>query len=120
MNYKLYISGYLEETQQLLVSFSSDDTKREAIDYQAMAFDIIPYGDISAEDVIKNIAKTAPSITNDMKVQEDYTNNDSKSEDFRSLVGKTFNFTHQELYPTDPVKSKEFVSDENVKEAEEI
>ena len=120
MNYKLYISGYIEETQQLLVSFSSDDTKREAIDYQPMAFDVVPYGDISAEDVVKNIAKTAPSITNDMKIQEEYTNNDDKTEALRSLVGQTFNFTHQELYPTDPAKSRQYFTDKDAEEAEEI
>lgn len=122
MNYKLYISGYIEETQQLLVSFSSDDTKREAIDYQAMAFDVVPYGDISAEDIVKNIAKTAPSITNDMKIQEEYTNSDSKAESLRSLVGQTFNFTHEELYPTptDPAKARQYLPNKDAEEAEEI
>jgi hypothetical protein len=51
MNYKIHISGYIESTQQLLVSFSCDDTKHEAKDYQALAFDIVPYGDMSVSKI---------------------------------------------------------------------
>ena len=55
-----------------------------------------------------------------MKIQEEYTNNDDKTEALRSLVGQTFNFTHQELYPTDPAKSRQYFTDKDAEEAEEI
>lgn len=92
MKYKIHVSGYIEETQQLLVSFSSDETSREAADYQSLAFDIIPYGDVSIEEVLKQIAKQAPGICEDIKVQETYTDNSVKSHGFRNLVGKSYTY----------------------------
>lgn len=100
MNYKIYVSGYLEESQQLLVSFSSDDTAREAKDYQSLAFDIVPYGDISIPEILKQIAKQAPSLCGDIIVHETITNNDEKSEELRALIGQEFTYKHDDLFPT--------------------
>lgn len=97
MKYKLYISGYIEETQQLLVSFSSDDTSNEAIDYQSMAFDIVPYGDVTAQQVVDMIAKTAPTICSDIVTQETYTDDSQKAQALRSLVGQTFEYDEGDL-----------------------
>jgi len=99
MNYKVYISGYIEETQQLLVSFSNDNTEREAIDYQSLAFDIVPYGDISTEEIVDAIAKTAPTICEDIVTQETYTNDSVKSQELRALVGQEFVYKDVELFP---------------------
>lgn len=97
MNYKIYVSAYLEESNQLLISFSSDGTDKEAMDYQSMAFDVIPYGDISAQEIVKEIAKVAPTICNDIITAESYTATDQKSIDLRGLVGQSFEFTEDEL-----------------------
>jgi hypothetical protein len=97
MKYKLYVSGYIEETQQLLISFSSDETANEAADYQALAFDIVPYGDISAQQIIDNIAKTAPTICNDMVIQETYTDNSEKANSLKNLIGKEFVYNDSTL-----------------------
>ena len=97
MKYKLYISGYIEETQQLLVSFSSDDTANEAIDYQSMAFDVVPYGDVTAQQVVDMIAKTAPTICSDIVTQETYTDDSQKAQDLRGLVGQTFEYDEGDL-----------------------
>jgi len=99
MNYKLYISGYIEETQQLLVSFSNDNTEREAIDYQSLAFDVVPYGDISTEEVLDAIAKVAVTICEDIVAQEKYTDNSVKSQELKSLIGKEFVYRDVEVFP---------------------
>ena len=99
MDYKIYISGYIEETQQLLVSFSNDNTKREAIDYQSLAFDVVPYGDVSAEEVVDAIAKVAPTICEDIVTQETYTDDSVKSQELKSLVGQEFVYKDVELFP---------------------
>jgi hypothetical protein len=104
MNYKIHISGYIESTQQLLVSFSCDDTKHEAKDYQALAFDIVPYGDMSVSDILKEIAKQAPTLCQDIVMYEKITDNDEKSEEFRSLIGKEFVYEHKDLFITDAVQ----------------
>ena len=108
MNYKIHVSGYIEETQQLLVSFSCDDTKHEAKDYQSLAFDIVPYGDMSVSDILKEIAKQAPILCEDIVMYEKFTGSDEKSEGFRSLVGQEFVYEHKDLFVTDAVQlSKE-------------
>ena len=97
MSYKIYISGYIEETQQLLVSFSSDDTNLEAEDYQAFAFDVVPYGDVTPEELALMIAKNAPTMASDIVTQEKYTDNSEKAEGLRGLVGRSFTYTDEEL-----------------------
>ncbi len=97
MDYKLYVSGYIEETQQLLISFSSDETAREAIDYQSMAFDVVPYGDVTAQEVIDAIAKVAPTVCSDVVVKETYTDNSAKAQALRDLVGQEFTYNDFEL-----------------------
>jgi len=99
MNYKIYISGYIEETQQLLVSFSNDNTEREAIDYQSLAFDIVPYGDVSTQEIVDAIAKVAPTICEDIVTQETYTDNSVKSQELKALVGQEFVYRDVEVFP---------------------
>lgn len=101
MNYKIHVSGYIESTQQLLVSFSSDDTKHEAKDYQSLAFDIVPYGNMSVSDILKEIAKQAPTLCQDIVMYEKVTDNDEKSEEFRALVGQEFTYQHKDLFVVD-------------------
>ena len=95
--YKLHVSGYIEETQQLLVSFSSDATAREAEDYQALAFDVVPYGEATPEEIMSMIAKTAPTTTSDIVTQETYTDSSEKAEGLRALVGQSFTYTDSDL-----------------------
>jgi len=99
MNYKIYISGYIEETQQLLVSFSNDNTEREASDYQSLAFDIVPYGDVSTQEIVDAIAKVAPTICEDIVTQETYTDNSVKSQELKALVGQEFVYRDVEVFP---------------------
>ena len=100
MDYKLYVSGYIEETQQLLISFSSDETAREAIDYQSMAFDVVPYGDVTAQEVIDAISKVAPTVCSDVVVQETYTDDSAKAQELRDLVGQEFTYVISEVNDT--------------------
>lgn len=100
MKYKIHISAYIEESQQLLVSFSSDETAREAEDYGAFAFDVVPYGDVTPQEIVKQIAKTAPVMAADMKTQEEYQDNSEKADGLRALVGQSFEFTDEQLFPT--------------------
>ena len=105
-NFKIYVSGYIEKTQQLLVSFSSDKTKGEAEDYPALAFDIVPYGNVTAQEVVTMIARTAPSIIADTLMHETYTDTSEKAESLKALVGNSFTFTEEELFPPFVVASE--------------
>ena len=101
MNYKIYVAGFIESTQQLLVSFSCDDTKHEATVYQSLAFDVVPYGDMSVTDILKQIAKQAPVVCKDIIMAERVTDNSERAEGFRSLVGQEFTYQHKNLFLVD-------------------
>lgn len=101
MKYKIHVSGYLEQTNQLLVSFSSDETNHEAADYQSLAFDVVPYGDISVDEILLHISKNAVSLTKDTVVQETYTDDSERSAALRALVGQTLEYTEEELTGVD-------------------
>ena len=104
MNYKIHVAGFIENTQQLLVSFSCDDTKHEATVYQSLAFDVVPYGDMSVTDILKQIAKQAPVVCKDIIMAEKVIDNSERAEEFRSLVGKDFVYKHKDLVITDAVQ----------------
>lgn len=120
MNYKVYVSAYLEETEQLLVSFSSDDTDREAIDYQSLAFDLVPYGNIPVQDVLTEIAKAAPTVCSDIKTQEVYVNDDDRSSEFRALVGQSFEYSENDLFNSEAATERAAQAEAEAEEAEEI
>jgi|TARA_R110000803_G_scaffold95536_1_gene163601 hypothetical protein len=101
MEYKIHVSGYLEDSHQLLVSFSCEDTKHEARDYQSFSFDIAPYGDISVEDVLKEIAKQAPILCEEIIMYETIKNKDEKAEGFRALIGQEFTYNNKDLFVVD-------------------
>ena len=102
MNYKIYVAGFIESTQQLLVSFSCDDTKHEATVYQSLAFDIVPYGDMSITDILKEIARQAPVVCKDIIIAEKVTDNSEKAQAFRDLVGQEFTYKDFELARVSP------------------
>ena len=64
-----------------------------------MAFDIVPYGEVSVEEILKNIAIQAPEICKDIVIYESVTNNSEKSEEFRNLIGKSFDYPLSDLIP---------------------
>jgi hypothetical protein len=53
------------------------------------------------------IAKTAPSITSDIVTQETYTDNSEKAESLKALVGQTFSYTQEELFPSISAQGKQ-------------
>ena len=97
MKYKIHISAYLEESNQLLVSFSSDETEREAADYEALAFDVVPYGDATAQQILDQIAYNAPTLCSDITVAEAYQGDDSRAAALREFVGHSFEYDENDL-----------------------
>jgi dephospho-CoA kinase len=69
-----------------------------------MAFDVVPYGDVTAQEVIDAIAKVAPTVCSDVVVQETYTDDSEKAQALRDLVGQEFTYKLKDLYITDPVQ----------------
>jgi len=120
MKYKLHVSAYLEETNQLLISFSSDTTDREAADYQALAFDIVPYGDVTAQQILDMIAHNAPTISNDIVVAETYQSDDSRAEDLRAFVGQSFEYDENDLVTSQAAEERQAAADADASEAEEV
>lgn len=62
-----------------------------------MAFDVVPYGDVTAQEVIDAISKVAPTVCSDVVVQETYTDDSAKAQALRDLVGQEFTYKDFEL-----------------------
>lgn len=107
MNYKIHISGYVSKTNQLLVSFSSDETKHDAKDYQSLAFDLSRFDGQDMPDVLKQIARQAPNICKEIKEEEKNEYITIQGEKIKSLVGQSFEYHHDDLFPVDPTKLDE-------------
>ena len=98
--YKVHVADYNPEQNSLLCSFSSDETRKDAKDYQSFNYDLTMYKDMTPEDIIKEIAKGAPTICEEIENKEKYTINIEDDEIFQKLENKDFEFTHEELFPT--------------------
>jgi len=98
MNYKIHISGYVSRTDQLLVSFSSDETKCDAKDYQSLAFNLSRFDGQDMPDVLKQIARQAPNICNQIKKEEENEDITALGEEFKPLVGQSFEYHHDDLF----------------------
>lgn len=98
MNYKIHISGYVSRTDQLLVSFSSDETKCDAKDYQSLAFNLSRFDGQDMSDVLKQIARQAPNICNQIKKEEENKDITALGEEFKPLVGQSFEYHHDDLF----------------------
>lgn len=98
--YKVYVADYNPETRSLLCSFSSQDTKKDAKDYQSYNYDLTIYKDKTPEDIILEIARQAPTICKDVEDKEQYAISKEEDEILEKLEGKEFEYTHQELFPT--------------------
>lgn len=98
--YKVYVADYSPESRTLLCSFSSQDTKKDAKDYQSYNYDLNIYKDKTPEDIILEIAKQGPTICKDIEDREQYIISDEEDEILEKLEGKEFEYTHQELFPT--------------------
>ena len=107
--YKVYVADYNPETRSLLCSFSSQDTRKDAKDYQSYNYDLNIYKDKTPEDIILEIARQAPTICKDIEDKEQYTISEEHDEILEKLEGKEFEFTHQELFPTLYMNGKELL-----------
>jgi len=98
--YKVHVADYNPEQNSLLCSFSSDETRKDAKDYQSFNYDLAMYKDMTPEDIIKEIAKGAPTICEEIENKEKYTIDIEDDEIFQKLENKDFEFTHEELFPS--------------------
>jgi len=105
--YKVYVADYSPESRTLLCSFSSQDTKKDAKDYQSYSYDLTIYKDKTPEDIILEIARQGPTICKDIEDREQYAISDEEDEILEKLEGKEFEYTHQELFPTMYMNPKE-------------
>ena len=110
--YKMFIADYNPQTNSLLVSFSSEDTKQDAKDYQSYSYDLINFGkDKTPEDILMEIARTAPTICEEIELQETFKVDKEDSNEFLKLERKEFEYTHEQLFPS--LYQKEKVEDFN-------
>ena len=59
----------------------------------------MPYGEATPEEIVSMIAKTAPTTASDIVTQETYTDSSDKAEGLKALVGQTFSYTDEDLFP---------------------
>ena len=109
--YKVYVADYNPDMRTLLCSFSSQDTKRDAKDYQSYNYDLTIYKDKTRVDIILEIAMQARTICQEIEDREQYAISEEEDEILEKLEGKEFEFTHQELFPTLYMSGKELLLD---------
>lgn len=82
----------------MLVSFSSDETKHDAKDYQSLAFNLSRFNGEDMSDVLKQIARQSPNICNGIKKEEESEDITVQGEKFKPLVGQSFEYHHDDLF----------------------
>lgn len=92
---KYKIHKYDEDTNSIIVSFSSDETAtNNPDDYESFAFQpIAEYPDITdIEELKKKIAQQGMSLAEMHKKHEDASSNTTMQNKWKALVGQTFEY----------------------------
>lgn len=94
------VVGYDEATQSLLVSFASDKTKfQDPEKYPAYAIQAVSLGSSTDAEKLKlEIAKIGVSIVQAQEAKEEVEASPAKSAAVRSLIGKQFSCSLQDVY----------------------
>lgn len=100
---KFKIHEYDENTNSIIVSFSSDETAtNNPDDYTPFAFQPIQmYPDITdMEELKKKIAEQGMSLAEQAKREEDANNNTTMINNWKALVGQTFEYNTSDVLNT--------------------
>ena len=108
---KLKINGYDEETNSLLVSFASDETKSQNPgDYQSYAYQpMTMWPDINDIDEIKKrLAQAGIYLAEQQKIKEQFKADPAKVEAYKAMVGEVLEFNVSDITtPTTPTYHNE-------------
>lgn len=97
---KLKVTGFDEETNSLLISFASDDTKYDDPEkYASFAYQPhFMFPDIQdLNEVVKRIAYVGMNIVENIKNEEAIKADTQKIESMKNLVGQSFEFQVAEV-----------------------
>jgi hypothetical protein len=100
---KFKIHKYDEESNSVIISFSSDETAtNNPDDYEGYAFQPIEmYPDITdMETLKKKIAEQGISLANMSKAKEDAKANTTMQNNWKALVGQTFEYNTSDVQST--------------------
>lgn len=101
---KFKIKRYDDETNSIIVAFSSDETAtNNPDDYQEFAFQpTVQYPDITNMEVLKKrIAEQGMAIADMAKKIEDAKSNTTMQNNWKALVGQTFEYETSVLTSAD-------------------
>ena len=101
---KFKVKEYDEDTNSIIVSFSSDETKtNNPEDYEAFAIQPIEqYPDITDVEVLKKrIAEQGIGLAEQVKLSEQAQANTDMQAKLKAMVGQTFEYNVSDLINTD-------------------
>lgn len=97
---KLKINGYDEETNSLLVSFASDETKSQnPSDYQSYAYQpMTMWPDINdINEIKKRLAQAGIYLAEQQKIKEQFKADPAKVEAYKAMVGEVLEFNISDI-----------------------
>lgn len=96
----LKVKHWDDETNSLIVSFASDVSAKSVDEYSALAYQPTMFDNPEDIDfVLKRIAQSGFSVCETRNKQEDFTKNAISKNVYQNLVGKTFEYTIEDLFP---------------------
>ena len=113
---KMKINGYDEQSHSLFVSFASDETKSQnPSDYQNYAYQPMSmWPDISdLEEIKKRLAQAGLYLVEQQKIKEQFVADENRIQSLKSMVGKTFEYSLDEVVPP-PILKPEFSNEIDV------
>lgn len=94
------IVGY-DENHNLLVKFANDESKKTIDEYPVVVFQPSRYPNMTAEEIIAEIAKTGVHSANNQNEIENHAANTGKVIDLQDMIGTVKEYNITDLLPNE-------------------
>jgi hypothetical protein len=95
---KLKVHDWDEQSKSLIVSFTSDASDKTTDETVRLAYQPTMFGNTDKDYVMAQIAKSGASICETQHKQEQFAKDESKLQEFASLVGSEIEFEMADLF----------------------
>ena len=99
---KMKVVGFDVVKSTLQIKFASDLAEKSIDEYEAHLFNVVQDGDVTNEEIIKALAQNGWNIALQQEIAEQTAKDNEKVFQYKSYVGKEFEYTVDELFNPQP------------------
>ena len=104
---RMKVVGFDVVKSTLQIKFASDLAEKPIDEYETHLFNVVQEGAVTNEDIIKALAQNGWNIALQQEVAEQIGKDNQKVNQYKSYIGKEFEYTADELFNLQPTMAAE-------------